>query len=361
MPTLPRITWQQALAWRLGRHLLDPVGEPTAGEVVGRLGAVLAMDEGLADLAMRARGAPAGDLARAVEDGEVVIGFTFRGALHHLAAEDGGIYSSIRTASRQWELPSWVDYYRLRPEDWPDFRATVRGILKSRGPLTIPELGEALAGHRAYRHLRPVFDEGAVTLIKPLSWQGDLSLGLRRDGARKVQSLETNPRWGGVPDLDEAGPRAVTAYVGTYGPVTRDHVEHWFADNLSAGRKRLLAWFNSLDDVLTALDVEGETAYVLREHLDGVRAAEPSEAVRFLPGHDQWVMGVGTKDEHVTPPPLRELMTRKANAIVQGGAVRGTWARTRDGVSVDWLHGKRPPQKLLNAEIDRVVGATVTA
>jgi hypothetical protein len=64
-----------------------------------------------------------------------------------------------------------VEYYRLSPTDWPDFRAAVRGAL-SDGPLTVAELGQARPRHSQYRHLKPVFDEGADTLIKPLTWQG---------------------------------------------------------------------------------------------------------------------------------------------------------------------------------------------
>lgn len=343
MSATPRITWEQALAWRLQRHLLDPTEQRTAADVVRRLGAVLAMDETLADLAMQARGVPAGALAQAVEDGEVVVGYTFRGALHFMSPEEGGMYSSIRTAGRQWELKSWVEYYRLAPEDWPGLRAAVRSILREHGPLTLPELGEHLAEHAAYRHLRPVFGEGAGTLVKPLSWQGDLSFGLRRDGHRKVQSLAANPRWGGVPDLDEAGPRAITAYVRDYGPVTRDHVEYWFNDCLSAGRRRLAGWFDGLVDVLVPVDVEGDIAYAVPEHVDALLATEPSESVHLLPGHDQWLMGVGTKDEHVTPPDLRDLMTRKANPVIRGGVVSGTWTRNGDEVAVSWADGQASP------------------
>ena len=49
--------------------------------------------------------------------------------------------------------------------------------------------------------------------------------------------------------------------------------------------------------------------------------------MRFLPGHDQWVIGPGTKDVHVTPSARREPMTRKANPVIVGGVVCGTWAR----------------------------------
>jgi hypothetical protein len=49
------VTWNQALAWRLERHLLDPVGPHSVAGVVRRLGAVLSMDESLAELAVRIR------------------------------------------------------------------------------------------------------------------------------------------------------------------------------------------------------------------------------------------------------------------------------------------------------------------
>ena len=49
------VSWSQALAWRLERHLLDPVGSESVAEVVRRLGAVLSMDESLAELAVRTR------------------------------------------------------------------------------------------------------------------------------------------------------------------------------------------------------------------------------------------------------------------------------------------------------------------
>ena len=338
------VTWSQALAWRMERQLLEPVGAGSVAEVVRELGAVLSMDESLAELAVRTRCSTSrpGELAEALADGEVIKAFAFRGSMHYLSPEEGGMYLAIRSAGRQWELPSWVDHYRLAASDWPDFRAAVRAAL-SDGPLTVVELGQALSRHRAYRHLKPVFDEGAGTLIKPLSWQGDLSFGPPRDGRRTVQRLDSNPRWRGIPDLDEAGPRAVLAYFRTYGPATIDNLHYWLGNCLSAGRKRLDSWFEGLGDRLVAVDVEGSVAYVAREDVDALEVTHPSEAVRFLPGHDQWVMGPGTKDAHVTPPTRRDLMTRKANPVIAGGVVCGTWAREGDEITVTWLDERRRP------------------
>src|SRR3954469_1803429 len=337
-----RTTWAQALAWRMNRHLLEPLGSASAADVVRRLGAVLSMDESLADLAVSTRSTTArpGDLGQALAEGAVIKAFAFRGSMHYLSPEDGGIYLALRSAGRQWELPSWVEYYRLTPQDWPDFRAAVRDALGD-GPLTIAELGAALTRHRAYRHLQSVFDEGAGTLVKPLTWQGDMSFGPPRDGQHTFQRLDTNPRWSGIPELDDAGPRAVTAYLEAYGPATPGHLHYWLGDGLSAGRKRLDGWISGLGDQLARIDVEGTTAFVRHEDADSLLAARPSDAVRLLPGHDQWVMGPGTKDVHVTPPPLRDAMTRKANPVIAGGVLRGTWARKGGGLEIAWHGGGR--------------------
>jgi hypothetical protein len=351
------VTWPQALAWRMGRHLLDPVGSESVAEVVRRLGAVLSMDESLAELAVRTRRTTSqpGELAQALAEGTVIKAFAFRGSMHYLSPEDGGIYLALRSAGRQWELPSWVEYYRLAPQDWPDFRAAVRDAL-SDGPLTIAELGDVVTRRRAYRHLKQVFADGAGILIKPLTWQGDMGFGPPKDGQHTFQRLDRNPRWTGIPDLDDAGPRAVTAYCRTYGPATVDHLHYWLGNGLSAGRKRLDGWISQLDDELVPVGVGGTTAYVVREDVDSLAAARPSEAVRMLPGHDQWVMGPGTKDVHVTPQARRDAITRKANPLIAGGVVCGTWKRTGDELTISWQVGGRRPDEPIKHEATRLAG-----
>jgi hypothetical protein len=213
-----------------------------------------------------------------------------------------------------------------------------------------------LTRHRAYRHLKPIFDDSAGTLVKPLTWQGDMSFGPRRDGQHTFQRLDLNPRWTGMPELDDAGPRAITAYLRTYGPPTFDHIHYWLGNGLSAGRKRLDSWLSKLRDRLVAVDVEGTTAYVVREDVDSLRAARPTNAVRFLPGHDQWVMGPGTKDVHITPQSRRDLVTRKANPVILGGVVSGTWALKGDEVTIVWLDQQPPPEEAIEQEAARLAG-----
>ena len=92
----------------------------------------------------------------------------------------------------------------------------------------------------------------------------------------------------------------------------------------------------------------------MHEDVDALQATLPSEAVRFLPGHDQWVIGPGTNDVHVTPASRRDLITRKANPVVVGGVVCGTWARKGDELTVTWLDERRRPDEAIERESDRL-------
>ena len=335
------------------RHLLEPVGIASIADVIKRLGAVLATDDTSAELAVGARRGRTlpGELGQALARGEVVKAFAFRGAMHYLSPEDGGAYLALRSAGRQWELPSWQKYYELKATDWPGFREAVREALEQ-GPLTIAELGTAVTRKAAYRHLRPVFEGGAGTLIKPLTWQGDMSFGPPRDGQHTFQRLADVPRWAGVWDLDEAGPYAILSYFRSYGPATHDHIYYWLGEGLSAGRKRLQAWLAQIAGQLVEVDVDGEIAYVLSEDVDALMTARRTEAVRFLPGHDQWVMGPGTNDEHVVPPAHRTTVTRKANLVIAGGVVSGTWSRKGSEVAVTWFKANgAPPRKALEEQV----------
>ncbi|WP_034620613.1 DNA glycosylase AlkZ-like family protein [Cellulomonas sp. URHE0023] len=328
---MPSTTWAQALAWRLHRHLLEPSGAAGVDDVVRRLGAVPAGSEAGQDLAigLRRRVHAAGDVASSLADGRVIRTFAFRGAVHLLTPEDGASFLALRASSRMWELPSWVEYYGLAADDWPAFRATVRDALAD-GPLTYDELAHVVTALPRYQHLDAVFTEGAWTLIKPLAWQGDLCFAPAPEGQAAFQRLDHNPRWHGIPDLDDAGPRAIETYLRAYAPTSAEQVQYWLGEGLGAARKRLRAWLHGLGDRLVQVDVDGDERLILADDLDDLLTATASSAVHLLPGHDQWVLGPGTKDRRIVPPAARQQVSRGANVVVVGGVVRGTWT-VRDG------------------------------
>jgi Winged helix DNA-binding domain len=338
------------------QQLLDPVGTESVAGVVRRLGAIPAFPGDAAELAVRARRERSrpGEVARALAEGRIIKTFAFRGATHLMTPEEGGIYLALRAAGRMWERPGWQSHFGLTPSDWPLFRETFREALAG-GPMTVDELGAVVTAQPKFRHLGFAFTDRSWTLLKPLAWQGIMSFGPPRDGRATLQGLDGNPRWAGVPDLEEAGIRAVESYFQAYGPATPDRVHYWLGNGLGAGGKGLDSWISGLGNRLATVDIEGETTYVLREHLEELSSATATTTIRLLPGHDQWVLGPGTADAHVVPPVRRTPVSRGANLVIAGGVVSGTWSLSGDRVVVAWFsEAALPAHEALAEEVSRL-------
>jgi hypothetical protein len=69
-----KISWKQALAWRMERQLLDPVGKLPVAAVVRRLCGVQTQVASSAELAVRVRRQTSrrGEVARALAEGRVI-------------------------------------------------------------------------------------------------------------------------------------------------------------------------------------------------------------------------------------------------------------------------------------------------
>jgi hypothetical protein len=336
----------------LRRQLIDPVGTGSVADVVGRLGAVPAWPDTAAELVIGARRTDGrfGDAARALAAGNVVKVFAFRGATHLMTPGDAGAYLALRASSRMWELPSWESFYGLAASDWPRFRDYVRRALAG-GPLARSELAAALGRSSRYRHLRTVVAAGNDTLLKSLTWQGDMGLGPVRDGEATFLRLDDIPGWAGIPDLDEAGPTVVAAYFRTHGPATADRVYDWFGKGLGAKRQAITRWLHQLEERLEPVTIEGDRVLVLREDIDDLRTTPASTAVRLLPGRDPWVMAPGTSDARVVPPARREAVSRSTNLVISRGVVAGTWTLRSERLDVAWFKEfGRVPRTALDQE-----------
>ena len=332
------VSWSQALAWRLRQHLLDPIGTESVAGVVGRLGAVQTQVPASAELAIRLRQqrSRTGEVDKALAAGLIIKNWAMRGAMQLMTPENAGVYLALRAATRMWELPSWQSFYNMTPSDWQGFRAAAHDAL-AHGPMTWQELATTITEPAKFRHLRPMFPDHWVTLLKPLAWQGDLVFGPTRDEGPTFQRLDDNPHWQGLPELDDAGTRAVEHYFRAYGPATTDHLQHWIGSGLGVGGKRLLSWIAGLGDRLTPVEIEGERAYILSQDLQGLTAMRPSTVMRLLPAFDPWVLGPGTADSRIVPPARRSLLSRAGAIVIIGGVVSGTWTLKNDQVAVAWF------------------------
>lgn len=345
-----KVSWDQALAWRLGRQLLVPIEDLPAVSVVRRLGGVQAQLASAATLAVRVRQQRpnAGEIAGALARGDLIKTWAMRGTLHLLVPEQAGDFLSLLASGRMWERPSWVNAFGLDPDQVQGLRAVVRQALDGR-VLTREELVAEVAARTGSDGISRALRSGWGTVLKPLAYHGDLCFGPNRGNHVTFTTPEAaSTAWRALPVPDEAGPRAVLSYLDAYGPATSEGFGNW----LSRGRipkRRLSEWFEAAAGRLAEVDVDGARAYVRAEHIDDLAATRPgpSPVVRLLPGFDQWVLGPGTEDAHVLPSARRRAVSRQsgwiAPVVVVDGVVRGTWELTAAAVRVGWFAESGPP------------------
>jgi hypothetical protein len=355
-----RVTWKQALAWRMERQLLDPIGALPVPAVVRRLCGVQTQVASYAELAIRVRrrSSRRGEVARALSEGRLIKTWAMRGTLHLITPEEGGAFLSLVAAGRVWERPSWQRYFGITPALIELMRETVREALGDK-TLTREEVIASVIARRKLRHIGEELRSGWGTLLKPLAWQGDLCFGPSRGNRVTFMRPEVaSARWAGVPEPDAAAPIAVTAYVAAYGPTTARGFGRWLASGRTPQRK-LTGWFHDLGDRLAEVEVDGERAYVLAKDLDALTSARPSATVRLLPGFDQYVLGPRTEDPHIIAPKRRAAVSRQAGwiapVVVAGGVVAGTWELDGDVARIAWFgEAGRPPRRALAAEVARL-------
>jgi hypothetical protein len=343
-----KVSWAQALAWRMRRHGLDPVERVPARELARRLCGVQAQVASYADLAVRARGAASGELARGLAAGELVKTWAMRGTLHVMDTRDAPGYLALLASGRFWERPRWQrDFATVTQLE--QLRAAVRDVLGDR-VLTREELVASVLARPGMHGLGDVLRSGWGTVLKPLAWWGELCFGEPR-GARVTFR---RPAWRTLPAADEAAPAVILAYVRAYGPATIDGFGAW----LSRGRitkRRLRGWFEAARARLTEIDVAGTPALVATEDLGELCATRASRVVRLLPAFDPYVLGAGTDDPHVVPPAHRRDVSREAGwiapVVLAGGVVAGTWEQGDD--STPRIASFRGAPRVPRAELTR--------
>jgi len=347
----------RALAWRLGRHGLGPTSGTSVTDVVRRVVALRGWPFDLADLAVRVRQSPpaSGGLEKALADGELVRSYAFRGGSYVFTPEIGAALLALRSSTRIWEQHRFQRQGGFALDDWEPFRDAVRTALAD-GPRTRAEIRDHLLAIPALRHLEPgTLGAGADTLYKPLHWWGDISFGPHRDGQSTFRLLSGDPRWPGLPDVDDAGRRAVALYLGAYGPATVDNLTYWLTEGLGVRRRQVLGWLADLGADVTTVSVDGVDAYALTADLDELSTAEPLDSVRLLPGFDPWVMGPGTADPRIVAPERRALATKGANLVVRRGVVSGTWRVSGRELAMSWFAEAGPvPAAEVEGEVRRL-------
>ncbi len=333
MPTdsADRISWEQALAWRMTRqHLVERARPSDLLRVIGDIGGVHAQLMSSAELILWAR---IDDLERAAvhealwTNRELVKLWAMRGTLHLLPAA---------------ELGTWL---------------SALGTITNRGMTGHPEIdelsdavGRALDGRVLTREELAAEVEqitGSQTMgeyvrsswgwpLKPASFRGQLCFAPSKDGRVRFTTPAAWLRHAiERPDPEDALGDVTRRYLSAYAPATAAGLALWWGGLGPAPGRRMLA---ALGDEAVEVDVESERAWVLARDVDEMAAAERPQVARLLPAFDPWVVGATRGLAALVDPRQAARVYRKQGwmspVVLVNGRMVGVWKHERKGATV---------------------------
>ena len=323
-----RLSWAQALAWRMERqHLIERAAPDDFAGVAGAVCGLHAQVMSSAELSLWAR---TDGLERAAvqaalwEQRTLVKLWAMRGTLHLLPAAELGL---------------WL---------------AALGTITNRGMTGHPEIdalaevvGQALAGRLLTREElareverrsgRPEFGAWVRfswgSYLKAASFRGYMCFASSEGGRVRFTTPAT---WvhGAIetPDPVEALRAVTRRFLRAYAPATAADLALWWGGFGPARGRRMLA---ALGAEAVEVDVEGDRAWVLAEDVDALQQTMPGNVARLLPAFDPWVAGASRTNSALLDPQHKARVYRPQGwlspVILVNGRVVGVWRHTRQG------------------------------
>lgn len=332
--TVKSLTWNQVHRWRLAQHSLSPrLNHQDFIQAVTRTGGIQAQVLSAAELALWARvqGLSRADIQTALwQERTLVKTWAMRGTLHLLAARELPLYVAARSRhdSRNWA--GYFAYYGLTPTQQDALLSAVPHVL-SATPMTRQDLADAVASHTGIPGVRDlILSSGWGSPLKPSAFRGDLCFG----PSQGQNVTFVNPRaWTGGWQLIEpelALQAIARLYLQAYGPATReDFARWWWGGGGMTTAKKL---FQSLDDELAEVDVEGWRGIALRSTLEPMQQLKTPETIHLLPLFDAYTLGLGRDVEPLLPQTYKRLVFRPQGwisaVVLVNGSIKGVWQHT---------------------------------
>lgn len=328
-----RLTWAQALAWRVGQHrLAAPDGAAEPVDLVAHLAGVQAQVQSSAAQVLAVRGAADADVERLLwHDRALVKTWAMRGTLHLLPAREWRTWVAV-LRTREWRItPGWVKYHGITEAELKAVTEAIPEALAGE-PLTRDELADRIAAITGHAHLGEQLRSGWAAVLKPAANRGLLCQG----PPRGTNVTFTDPaRWLGDnepdPDPDTAMATVLARFLDAYGPATREDLARWLGVTPKAARLVLVAHGGDLVEV----DVEGHSAWMTPAGAAAAAAAGTPAGVHLLPGFDPYVLAPISHRAHTIPDGRVDAVSRSAGwispVLLVDGRIAGTWAAEASG------------------------------
>ena len=347
------LTWDQALAWRLGQQLLDSPGTDPV-RVISKIGGVQAQVASSAAQAVAIRSKRLADIEHLLwEKRRLVKTWAMRGTLHLLPASEIGVWiAALR--QRPWKItPAWEKYHGIEKSQLDSLTGAIPEVMSGE-PMTREELTAAVVAKTRDRGLGEALSSGWSQVLKPAANQGSARPGtaswaqchLRRsrrlDGCARSRSRVA----------EEAMRVVVERFLDANGPATISDFARWFGVDPKTGRELM----TPVVENLVPVDIEGYQALLTKAGAKAAANTKPAESAHLLPGFDPYTLAPLSHREHIIPKGKVDEVSKAAGwiapVILDNGRIVGTW-ETEDGSIALQPFGKLP-KKTISALKDHV-------
>jgi hypothetical protein len=331
---LVKVTWRQVARWRMRRQLLvEPAVDALA--VARRVCGLHAQVASCTELIAGVRSAAPPELDTAVwRDRTLVRTWAMRGTLHLMPADELDLWVGALTdrESRRRFPPSWEREHGVTGAQLHAITDAVGEVLGAE-PLSRAELAGAIAALLGDPALTAPLSTGWGALLKPAAARGLLCSGPAVEGA---VSFVSPAAWLGRPVRPVEAPAAnrevLLRFLAAAGPATAVDIGRWWGEQPTPARR----WIREYADALAAVEVDGESGFVMRaedaDELAAVPDAPPGDTV-LLPGFDPWTIAPLSHRAWTIPPGRTAEVSRTAGwispVLVVDGAVAGVWEHVR--------------------------------
>ncbi len=362
--------WDQVNAWRLSQHCLAPrLQRQDYVKAVTRTGGIQAQVMSAAELALGARvdGLTPQDVQAALwQDRTLVKTWAMRAALHLISADEFPLYVAARSVQDTRNWLKYFTYFGIPPAQYDAILTAVPQVLGSE-PMTREQLAAALARHLGAPEIGTrLLSSSWGSLWKPSAWRGDLCFGPNQ--GRSATFVNPWEWFGGklrsarqLVEPYAALQEIARRYLRAYGPATPELFARWWELGIVPARKL----FQSIEDELEAVEVEGRRALALRTTLEPMQRIELSGSVNLLPLFDAYVLGLGRglELEPLLPREYQSQVYRPQGwisaVVLVDGTMKGVWEhqirRSQTTLKVRMFSSPTPAiQRGIEAEAERL-------
>ncbi len=323
-----RLSWKQALAWRMERHhLLERAAPSDLVRVAGDICGLHAQVMSSAELSLWAR-------IEGLERNAVQEALWMNRALLKLWATRGTLYLLPSTELGVW-LPAFSTYTKFGNTGHPeiDILADAVGRALEGRLLTREELArevEEITGSESFGEFVR-FSWGSY--LKAASFRGLICFA-PSDG---TQVRFTSPTTWAPNEIDKLEPldalRDITRrFLGAYAPATpQDLARWWLGPPMPRRGKQMLA---GLSGEAIELDVEGQRRWALARDVHDMQSAAPAKVARLLPAFDPWVIGASRHTPLLESQDQGRVFRKQgwiSPVLLVNGRIVGVWRHERKG------------------------------